>query len=205
MRWLALFLVGAVGCASGQRVAERKPRQHFTGNPYEVWSDGDRVTGQVCGLDIELSVGRGANGSTQVNGFAGGGHKPMWIEVERRADGTRLVHGSLGTRAAVSSVDLVVSPTGLAGRTGLRRFELAAAGDSLRGSMSALNTFGPVAAVVEGRGELDRLPDEALAAILPALLSCNAPFDRPSVRPPLMVRLGGPAGYEPRYNNEIGR
>jgi hypothetical protein len=205
MRWIGLLMImGAVGCAGGQRMAEHKPRQHFTGNPYEVWSDGDRVSGQVCGLDVELTVTRSDEGHTVVSGFAGG-RRPVWIEVQRGGDGVRHIHGSLGSRAAVSSVDLAVSPMGLAGRSGLRRFELAAAGDSLRGSMSALNTFGPVPALVEGRGELERLPDEALAAILPALLNCDAPFDRPSVRPPLAVRVGGPAGYEPRYNNEIAR
>src|SRR6266498_5397224 len=90
MRWVALWLtIGAVGCAGGQRVAEHKARQHFTGNPYEVWSDGDRVSGQVCGLDVELTVTRGEEGGTALSGFLGGATRPAWIEVRHGSDGTR--------------------------------------------------------------------------------------------------------------------
>src|SRR3954447_6256697 len=112
MRWIGLILVVLGGCAGGQRAAAHHARQEFTGNPYQIWSDGDRVTGQVCGLDLELSVWHDDHGATVLSGFAGA-PRPVWIEVRRTGDGVRHIRGTLGSRPAVSSIDLAVSPMSL--------------------------------------------------------------------------------------------
>jgi hypothetical protein len=203
MRWICFALLAAAGCATGSHaVVAHGPTQRFTGDPYDVYDDGARIAGQVCGLNVEYTVTR-SDGKVVLSGFSDTG-RPMYLEVRDEGEARRIT-GSLGTRVGTNEVDLRVAPDRLTGRAGVRRFELGAVGDELHGSMSALNTQGAVPAIVAGRSELAQLPNDALGAILPPLLNCNAPFGPPAIRPAMMVRVGGPAGYDTRYSNEVGR
>ena len=57
--WILATLVGVAGCATtsgGPRTAQR-----FTGYPYDVSDDGDRISGLVCGVNVDYTVqNRGA-------------------------------------------------------------------------------------------------------------------------------------------------
>jgi hypothetical protein len=205
MRSLCLALVAAAGCATSgsSQMSQSATAQRFTGDPYDIYDHGSRITGSVCGLNVEYSVSRSSDGAVRLSGFSDS-RRPVNIEVKDEGDGRR-VTGSLGTRVGVGEVDLFVSNDRIQGRSGVRSFDLAARGDELQGSMTALNTQGAVYAAVAGRGALTQLPDAAVGAILPPLLNCSAPFGKPSLRPSMTVRIGGPAGYETRYTNEIGR
>jgi hypothetical protein len=198
---MLIALVAASGCATtASRVADRSSRQRFTGDPYDVWDEGRRITGSVCGLNVEYTVSH-SGATTTLSGFADSG-RPLYVEV-RNEGAIRHITGALGVLTGANEVNLAVSSDRLRGRAGLRNFELVAVGDSFRGAMQALNTYAPVPALVDGRTALQQLPDAALGAILPPLLNCNAPFGRPTARPDVMVRVGGPAGYETRTTNEI--
>jgi hypothetical protein len=203
MRWLCFALVAVTGCAASSRsVVSQASPQRYTGDPYDVYDHGGRISGAVCGVNVEYSISH-PDGGVRLNGFAGG--RAVYFEVRDQPGGGRRVTGAFGTRVGTNEVDLLVAGGRLQGRSGVRRFDLVGVGDELRGSMSALNTLGPVGAVVAGRAALAQLPDAELGAILPSLLNCSAPFGGHTIRPSMVVRIGGPAGYDTRYANEIGR
>lgn len=186
---LALALLG--GCATTGATAARQ----FTGDPYDIKDEGDRVTGLVCGVNIDYTVDR--SGSRTVLGSFG---RPVNLEVTHEGAARHIV-GTLGARVGVDEVDLVLTPDRLSGRAGLRDFELGMQGDRLQGTMATLHVQGYVPATIEGRSQLIALPDGPLAAVLPTLLNCDRGFGNGVVHPELYVRFGGPAGYEPRGNN----
>jgi len=159
----------------------------------------NRISGLVCGVSVDYEI-RGAKNGVQLIGSG----RPVYLEVSNEAGGRRIT-GALGNRTGVNEVDLFVTDGSLKGRAGVRRFDLRANGDDLVGPMTALNTLGSVEALVAGRGELAKLPDAELGAIVPTLLNCSAPMSRSIARQGIAVRIGGPAGYDTRYSNEIGR
>jgi hypothetical protein len=202
MRRLTLFaLLTLAGCATATPVAERS-EQHFTGRPYDISDKGRRITGLVCGVSVDYSVGTRGN-STVLEGFLGGTRStPAFVEIAATPTGQHIT-GSLSNRAGVGEVDLYVDANGIKGRSGLRSFDLRADGDAFAGKMSALNTLMPVMAIVGGRSELSRMPGADMAAILPPLLNCSAPIGRVGVRGGMIVSIGGPAGYDTRESNEL--
>jgi hypothetical protein len=200
MKRLACFVLLASGCATTGGVAPARQAQHFTGYPYDVRDEGNRVSGQVCGVNVDYTVEqRGAK--TVLSGFDGA-HQPVYLEVRADGDGRRIT-GSLSQRAGVGEVDLRVTPSDIAGRAGLRHFELHANGDQFDGVMTALDMQGHGDATVEGRSELGALPLADVGAILPTLLNCEGRLGHYLFQNPLLVRLGGPAGYEPRAANAV--
>jgi hypothetical protein len=202
MKRLACIALVTVGCATASSNMPARTAQHFTGYPYDVHDEGNRVSGEVCGINVDYSVEQ-RGGATVLSGFDGT-HQPVYIEV-RDSDGTRHITGTISGRAAgVGEVDLTVSPTELKGRAGLRNFTLVAAQDDFfDGTMTALDQQGQGEATIEGRAQLQSLPPAEAGAILPALLNCEGKLSRFLNQNPLLVRVGGPPGYEPRGANAV--
>ena len=201
MRRLTLFaLLSLAGCATTMPVA-KAPTQHFTGQPYNVSDEGHRVSGSVCGVNVDYSVAKSGD-STVLNGFMGTG-RTVYVEVAPTATG-RHITGTLGAHTGTGEIDLYVDGNSIKGRAGQRKFDLHGDGDAFSGPMTALNTVGWVPAVVNGRGELANMPSSDMGAILPPLLNCSAPIGRVgAVRSGMMVSIGGPAGYDTRQANEL--
>ncbi len=193
--WLALAVAGCA-TTSGATTA-----QHLTGYPYDVHDEGSRINGLVCGVSIDYTVERRGD-TTTLSGFDGT-HRPVYLEVREQGSGRRHITGTLGSATGTGEVDLVVTPTDLVGRAGVRTVQLAAAGDAYRGRMTVLNWQGSAPITVDGRGELLGLPAADAAALLPGMLNCEAPLGQPVVRADVAVRFGGPVGYESRAANEI--
>lgn len=195
--WTMLALVGLAGCATA-RPAPAAMAQKFTGRPYDIKDEGNRITGSVCGVNVDYTVALGRDG-TQLNGFIG--RRAAYFEIKPTATGRRVV-GTTG-RTGVGEVDLLVDDDSIKGRAGIRSFDLKANGDFFAGPMTALGTIGSVAAVVGGRGELSHMPTADVGAILPALLNCSAPMAHSTVRDGMVVGFGGAAGYETSAANEL--
>lgn len=200
MTRLACIALLLAGCAtSGGRMAAQSP-QRFTGYPYDVKDEGNRVTGLVCGVSVDYTVEQ-RGGAVVLTGFDGS-RQPIYLEV-RDDGGARHITGSLSNHAGVGEVDLTVSANALKGRAGLRKFDLAARDDAFAGTMTALDMQGKAAATVDGRATLQSLPPAEAGAILPSLLNCEGQLGRYLFQNPLVVRIGGPAGYEPRAANAV--
>ena len=191
----ALFLVGCAGAGS------RQPATHYAGEPFDLEQHGSRITGQVCGMDLTLDQQPTQDGSVALVGFLAGRFP---VQLSARSDGdTRVITGGLGTRAGDAVVDLRLQPQSLDGRLGFRRFQLAAAGDTLAGTMQVAGAIEPSEAVVDGRAQLASLPLETQAALVPALLSCNVQRVGHYGRSSLMVKVGGPAGALPHQSSSV--
>ena len=190
----ALFLVGCAGAGSRQAAV------HYAGEPFDLSRRGDRITGQVCGMDLTLEVRRQGD-AVELSGFIDG-HLP--VRLTARGDGSgRAITGALGTSAGNAAVDLRLGGDTLGGRVGFRRFDLRAHGDELAGTMQIAGSIEPSDAVLEGRAQLDALPLDTQAALVPTLLSCNVqPIGRWG-RSSLMVRVGGPAGALPHQSSSV--
>jgi hypothetical protein len=201
MQRLTLFaLLSLAGCATTMPAAQTTTQQ-FTGQPYNVSDEGHRISGSVCGVNIDYSVARSGN-STVLNGFLGTG-RTAYVEVAPTGAGQHIT-GTLGARTGLGEIDLYVDANSIRGRAGQRKFDLHADGDVFSGPMTALNTVGWVPAIVGGRSELARMPGSDMGAILPALLNCAAPIGKVgAVRSGMMVSIGGPAGYDTRQANEL--
>jgi hypothetical protein len=196
---LALLVVG--GCATTGSNVPARSAQRFTGYPYDVQDEGNRVTGSVCGINVDYTVEQ-RDGATVLSGFDGT-HRPVYLEV-RDSGGTRHIVGSLGNHAGVGEVDLTLSAAAISGRAGLRDFRLAATeDDAFDGTMTALDQQGQGEATIEGRAQLQALPAADAGAILPSLLNCEGKLSRFLNQNPLLVRVGGPPGYEPRGANAV--
>ena len=192
-RSLGLLLALAGCAASGPKSAQR-----FTGNPYDVTDEGNRISGIVCGIDVEYTVARHGD-TTAISGFD---NHPLFMEV-RDEGGERHLTGSLGPGPDRGELDVVLSPQRLRGRAGIRDVALVAAGDSYRGSYTVRNQSGASPMLVEGRGTLLQLPPAELAALMPAMLNCEGPVGRPVMHGPVAIRFGGAPGYETRAANEL--
>ena len=189
-------LVAVAGCAttSGTQTAQR-----FTGYPYDVKDDGSRVSGLVCGMSVDYSVEQHGD-VTRVSGFGGGS---VFLEVRDTA-GARHLTGTLGGGVGRSQLDLVMTSDQLKGRAGRRDVALKAVGDRFEGGYKLLNMIGWAPMTIEGRDTLEKLPAAELAALLPAMLNCEAPMSRPIIEAPVALRFGGPPGYETQQANELG-
>jgi hypothetical protein len=201
MQRLTLFaLLSLAGCATTMPVA-KTTAQHFTGKPYNVSDEGHRISGSVCGINVDYSVAKSGN-STVLNGFLGTA-RTAYVEIAPTATGQHIT-GTLGARTGTGEIDLYVDANSIKGRSGVRNFDLHADGDVFSGPMTALNTVGWVPAIVGGRSELAQMPSSDMGAILPTLLNCSAPIGRVgAVRSGMMVSIGGPAGYDTRQANEL--
>ena len=190
---LALLLIGFGGCATTTPTAQR-----FTGNPYCISDEGSRISGLVCGVNVEYSVARHGS-ATSLSGF---GSRSVYVEVHEQG-GERRITGSLGGSPSVGELDLTLSAGRLRGRAGVRDVDLVAAGDGYRGTYRVRNESGAAPMEIDGRGELMRLPAAELAALMPAMLNCEGPVGRPVMHGPVAIRFGGAPGYETRAANEL--
>ena len=77
-------LIGIAGCATGGA----KTAQRYTGYPYDVHDEGNRVSGLVCGINVDYTVQHRGDG-VLVSGFGGRSH---FIQV-RDDNGVRRVTG----------------------------------------------------------------------------------------------------------------
>lgn len=195
----AALALGGCATTGSSTTTATATAQHFTGRPYDIKDEGNRVTGLVCGVPVDYTVRREA-GTTVLTGFSDNG-RPLDLRVARDGDGRRIV-GALGLRTGANEVDLKVDDAAIAGQSGIRKFDLRANGDGYGGKVTSYALIGAVYGQVDGRGELQRMPDEAVAAVLPTLLNCDSPM-RAAVHPQLAVRFGGPPGYETRQANQI--
>jgi hypothetical protein len=201
MKRLACIALLVSGCATVGSNAPTRTAQHYTGYPYDLHDEGNRISGSVCGVNVDYTIEQ-RNGATVLTGFSGT-RQPVYLEV-RDSDGKRHIVGTLSSRAAVGEVDLTLSPTELKGRSGLRNFRLiATADDTFDGTMTALDQQGQGDATVEGRAQLEALPPAEAGTILPTLLNCEGKLSRFLNQNPLYVRIGGPPGYEPRTANAL--
>ncbi len=190
----ALFVVGCAGAGSLQ------PTVHYGGEPFDLAQRGNRISGQVCGMDLTLDVAHQGD-SVELSGFIDG-RLPVHLSARRDAGG-HAITGALGTSTGNAAVDLRLGSDSLGGRVGFRRFDLRAHGDELAGTMQIAGAIEPSDAVLEGRAQLASLPLETQAALVPALLSCNVqPIGRWG-RSSLMVRVGGPAGALPHQSSSV--
>jgi hypothetical protein len=196
MRTTLSFLLLCVGCATSGAPAAR-----WAGEPFDLQQRGARLTGQVCGMDLTLDVARRSTDTVELTGFADGKF-PVQLKVTR-SGGARAISGALGSSAGNAAVDLQLGSDGLDGRVGFRHFTLRPAGDTLRGTMQIAGAIDPSDAVLEGKSQLDAMPLDAQAALVPALLSCNVqPVGRWG-RSSLMVRVGGPGGALPHQSSSV--
>jgi hypothetical protein len=188
-------MIAAVGLLAGCATGVQPRPQHFTGNPYEVTAQHGVIAGDVCGLDIHYAVSRRADASVLL------GPGTRRLEV-RDARGGREVTGVLTSNLIANAVvDVRLSPDRIVGRVGPRQFDLVADGDVYRGSYSFPGVDNHVGAMeVAGRAEMLALPRPVLAAVTPALLTCDhRGWGRSTallVQQPIAVRFGGPAHYE---------
>ena len=191
--WLTSLLIA--GCASMDRPAAR-----FAGEPFDLKQQSGRITGQVCGMDLNLDVQQRSDG-VELTGFLDGSF-PVHLAA-RQTGASRTISGGLGTRAGDAAVDLRLDAQALDGRVGFRSFQLRAQGDALAGSMQIAGAIEPSEAVVEGRARLETMPLETQAALVPALLTCNVQRVGRWGRSSLMVRVGGPAGALPHQSSSV--
>ncbi len=200
MTRLACIALLLAGCATAGSMAPARQAQRFTGYPYDVKDEGNRITGVVCGVTVDYTVEqRGA--ATVLSGFDGT-HQPVYIEVSDR-DGVRHIVGSPGARTGAGEVDLTLGAGHLRGRAGLRNVDLVAHDDALDGTITALDKQGTGEATIEGRTLLGAMPPADAGAILPPLLNCEGRLGQYLFQNPLLVRVGGPPGYEPRTANAV--
>jgi hypothetical protein len=194
--FLAFLAIGGCATTSGGH----GPVTRVAGEPFALTDHGNRITGQVCGMDVDLDVKQEANG-VALNGFLDGKF-PVHLTA-RDEGGYRAISGGLGTSAGDAAVELRVHPDALDGRVGFRRFDLRAADDKLAGTMQIAGAIEPSDAVLEGRTQLASLPIDTQAALVPTLLTCNVQKVGRWGRSSLFVRVGGPPGALPHQSSSV--
>ena len=195
MRTLLLSVVFAAGCATASG-----PATHYSGEPFELAARPSRISGQVCGMDLDVDVTRNGDG-VALSGFLDGKF-PVHLSAHPVGGGVA-IDGALGTTAGQSAVELRVAADELDGRVGYRSFVLRANGDTLAGTMQIPDAVERPEVTLEGRAQLAALPMEAQAALLPALLTCNVQTQGKWGRSELVVRVGGPAGALPHQSSAL--
>jgi len=191
---IVLLAALVAGCATGGT----KTAQRYTGYPYDVSDEGNRVSGLVCGVDVDYTVERHGD-ATVISGF---GSRSQLIEV-RDENGGRHVTGSLGAGPDRGELDVMLTADRLRGRIGVRDVDLVAAGDTYQGRYTVRNVLGSMPMTVEGRTALLSLPRSGLGALVPGMLNCEGPVGKPVAWGPVAIRFGGPPGYETRAANEL--
>jgi hypothetical protein len=190
---LAALVAGCATTGTGTKSAQR-----YTGYPYDITDDGSRISGLVCGVNVDYSVARRGD-ATVVSGF---GSRSSYVEV-RDDGGARHVTGTLGGSVASDQLDLVVAGDRVQGRAGLRDVDLVAQGDAYRGKYMVRNQPGAAPMQIEGRAELMKLPPAEVGALMPAMMNCGGAVGKPVVWGETSVRFGGAPGYETRAANEL--
>jgi hypothetical protein len=194
-RWLLVSLVA--GCASGPAT---RSATEYGGEPFDLRAEPNRITGQVCGMDLDYSVERRDDG-VQLTGFIDA-HYPTQVHI-CECNGQRVIEGALGNDVGNATVDLVLTGDKLDGRVGWRYFGLRARGDELYGPVHIAGVANATEVLLAGRDQLQRLPAEVQGALLPSLLSCNLqPIGRFN-RSALQVRIGGPPGALPHQSSAL--
>ena len=194
----AFLVVG--GCATSGTPGAAAGGNHVVGEPFDLAANGARVTGQVCGMDLDLDVKHQGDG-VALSGFLDGKF-PVHLAARDEAGG-RAITGGLGTAAGDAAVDLHVRADKLDGRVGFRRFDLRADGDKLTGTMQIAGAIEPSDAELQGRAQLSSLPIDLQAALAPTLLTCNVQRVGRWGRSSLLVRVGGPAGALPHESSSV--
>jgi hypothetical protein len=193
---ILVALVAVAGCATS---GTAQTAQRFTGYPYDIKDDGSRISGLVCGMNVDYTVTQHGD-VTRVSGFGGGS---VMLEVRDRP-GARYVTGSLGGGVGRSELDLVLTSDRLKGRAGTRDVDLAAApDDSYVGAYKIINVTGSAPMKLSGRDTLWKLPSPELATLLPGMINCQEHSGRAAIYGPTAVRFGGPPGYETRQANAL--
>jgi hypothetical protein len=196
---LAVLATLALPACAGS--TSQQPAARYAGQPFDLQQRGDRITGQVCGMDLNLDVQPQSDGTVALSGFIDGRFP---VHLTARADGDqRAIAGALGTRAGDAAVDVRLTSAALDGRVGWRRFQLAAQGDTLSGTMQIAGAIEPSDAVLEGRAQLQTIPLATQAALVPTLLSCNVQRVGHWGRSSLQVRVGGRAGALPHQSSSV--
>ncbi len=196
MRKLLVCALLLAGCAGSRQAAV-----HYAGEPFDLAERGNRITGQVCGMDVTLDVMRSAPDFVELSGFIDG-RFPVHLTARPDPAG-RAISGGLGTSAGNAAVDLRLGSDRLDGRVGWRRFDLRARGDELAGTMQIAGSIEPSDALLQGRAQLASMPLETQAALVPTLLSCNVQRVGRWGRSSLYVRVGGPAGALPHQSSSV--
>jgi hypothetical protein len=192
-----MFIGLVAGCASAP--AQRSATE-YDGEPFDLRAEPSRITGQVCGMDLDYAVERGEDG-IQLTGFIDGSH-PTQLHV-CECGGARVITGALGTEVGNSAVELVLTRAELDGRVGWRNFGLRPEGDTLSGSVRIAGVQDASRVVVAGRFALERLPPDVQGALLPSLLSCNLKPIGNFQRSSLLVRVGGAPGALPHQSSAL--
>lgn len=157
---------------------------------------GGKITGQVCGMDIDYQV-QHLGDHVQLTGFL-----DLKLETQiqvRDQNGERVISGALG--GAV--VDLHLRSGELVGTSGYRHFKLAQDGDRLVGQMRPVNTDYLTDVTINGRDALWGEPAAVQAAVLPSLLTCFVAKIGAFGRSPLVVGFGGKGGAQPRESSSL--
>ncbi len=64
------------GCATGgRRLPRRRGCSHLGRKPFELSARGSRITGQVCGMDLDVDVRRSSDGGVALNGTSTAGFR----------------------------------------------------------------------------------------------------------------------------------
>ena len=196
MRTLLLSALFAVGCAS----AGQQPATHYSGEPFDLAAHPGRITGQVCGMDLDVDVKHHGD-AVALTGFLDG---KFPVNLSARPLGRGLaIDGALGTAAGQAAVELRVAADQLDGRVGFRKFDLQGSGDALVGTMQIPDAIERPNVTLEGRAQLAALPMETQAALVPTLLTCNVQTQGNFGRSDLVVRVGGPAGALPHQSSSL--
>ena len=196
MRTILLSAVFVAGCAT----TAAGPTTHYAGEPFDLAAQPGRITGQVCGMDLDVDVEHHGD-AVALTGFLDG---KFPVNLSARPLGRGLaIDGALGTAAGQAAVELRVAADQLDGRVGFRKFDLQGSGDALVGTMQIPDAIEPPGVTVEGRAQLMALPAETQAALLPALLSCYVETQGKFGRSELVVRVGGAAGALPHESSAL--
>jgi hypothetical protein len=178
-----------------------------------VYSDGGRITGRVCGVDLVYDVWH-AGSTDVVTGFATDAwnstvNHPVKLTIDEQ-DGVRRFAGVAGR----TRIDLELSSDHLAGTIRLpfydRRYELRAAGDDLVGhtAVAGAVTSDGVPIRVRGRAALWAMPAAAQVALLAPMLTCAYASSSASVNgPPVGVidlrhRVGSAGKQDPESDDD---
>jgi hypothetical protein len=205
MRFVIFSILGSALAASGcAGSAHESPAAHYAGEPFDLTARGDRISGEVCGMDLDLFVvalswDEGATLGVELTGFIDG-QIPVHLRQEA---GDGLIKGSIGTSAGDAAVELRLTRERLVGRVGFRRFDLRARGDDFVGTMQIGDAIERSDVLVQDGKKLHALSMGEQVALLPTLLTCNVqPVGRWG-KSSLTVRIGGPAGALPHQSSSV--
>lgn len=161
---------------------------------------GGRITGNVCGLDIDYEVQHQGD-HTRVSGFIDSGYFNSELSV-RDQGGQRSITGTLGAAAGYSTVDLQLRSNELRGKVGSREYQLTQEGDQLVGTVR-IGTNLTVRARLTGRDALWTLPAADQGAVLPGLLTCHGGALEQGHVAEYVVGVGGEPSREPPHTSSL--